>query len=96
MFAPYEVQLAKEPTKDAACDAEEDKDQIVHRLVFSPVVSFKQDKFASTSGIEELQNDCCSQATKKSAPKDLAWEVCADLNIVSAENRTKLANNTSS
>ena len=86
MLAPYKVKLAKEPTKDAAYDTKEDEDKVVYRLVFGPVFGLKQDKFAGASRIEEFQDDRRSQTAEESSPKDLAWEVCADLRSVSVRH----------
>lgn len=86
MLAPYKVKLAKEPTKDAAYDTKEDKDKVVHRLVLGSVFGLEEDKFAGASRIEKLQDDRRSQTAEESSPKDLAWEVCADLRAVSVRH----------
>jgi hypothetical protein len=83
MLAPNKVKLAKEPTKDAAYDTKENEDKVVYRLVFGPVFGLEEDKFAGASRIEKLQDDRRSQTAEKSSPKNLAWEVCADLRVVS-------------
>ena len=83
MLAPYEVELAKEPTKYAAYDAKEDEDEVVYRLVFGSVFGIEEDKFASAGRIKKLQGYRRSQTAEKSSPKDLTWEVCTDLRVVS-------------
>jgi hypothetical protein len=91
VFAPYKVELAEEPTKDAAYYTKDDEHKVVHRLVFDSVFGLEKDKFASASRIEELQDDRRSQTAEESSPKDLAWEVCADLRMVSVGFGVKLS-----
>ena len=86
MLAPYKVKLAKEPTKDAAYSTKEDEDKVVRRLVLGSVFGLEEDKFAGASRIEKLQDDRRSQTAEESSPKDLAWEVCADLRSVSVRH----------
>ena len=64
----------------------EDKDKVVHRLVLGSVFGLEEDKFAGASRIEKLQDDRRSQTAEESSPKDLAWEVCADLRAVSVRH----------
>lgn len=55
----------------------------MHRLVLGAVFGFEKNEFAGAGRVQELEDNGSRETTEKSAPEDLAREVCADLDIVS-------------
>lgn len=67
-FGPEEVSFAKDTAKEATTYTEEDKDQIMHRIVANTIFCFKKDKFASAIRVQGLQYDGGKKRTEKGSP----------------------------
>ena len=78
-FGPEEVAFAEYSTPEASCDTQEYEDKVMNWRVGCSVVGLIERQFACTSGIERLQDHCSPEGTEESTPKDLSWEIGADL-----------------